>query len=151
MGVGGGGGGLLVGNTVKPNPRTKFFLISPELARLAEDAKEVAGTSLAKEGTHDHTFSTSAILIKRNYMKNIPGGKSLPKKHSRKLLSRQQKLKTRRENTRNLNNKRIIMHGAKRCCKNKCKRTKTAGEHAKKICKTTLINETQTQRKIAEA
>ena len=53
--------GGLVGITLNPNARTKFFLIAPELARLAEDAKEMAGTTPAKEGTHHHTLSASVI------------------------------------------------------------------------------------------
>ncbi|KAL9957037.1 hypothetical protein ACROYT_G038621, partial [Oculina patagonica] len=53
--------GGLVGITLNPNARTKFFLIAPELARLAEDAKEMAGTTPAKEGTRHHTLSASVI------------------------------------------------------------------------------------------
>ena len=53
--------GGLVGITLNPNARTKFFLIAPELARLAEDAKEMAGATSAKEGTHHHTLSASVI------------------------------------------------------------------------------------------
>ncbi|KAL9989134.1 hypothetical protein ACROYT_G003650 [Oculina patagonica] len=45
--------GGLVGITLNPNARNKFFLyIAPELVRLAKDAKEMAGTTRAKEGTH---------------------------------------------------------------------------------------------------
>ena len=53
--------GDLVGITLNSNARTNFFLIAPELARLAEDAKEMAGTTPAKEGTHHHTLSASVI------------------------------------------------------------------------------------------
>ncbi|KAL9978623.1 hypothetical protein ACROYT_G016160 [Oculina patagonica] len=53
--------GGLVGITLNPNARTKFFLIAPELAHLAEDAKEMAGTTPAKEGTRHHTLSASVI------------------------------------------------------------------------------------------
>lgn len=42
--------GGLVGITLNPNTRTKFFLIAPELARL-EEAKEMAGNISTKEGT----------------------------------------------------------------------------------------------------
>ena len=53
----------LVGITLNPNaPKyNKFFLIAPELARLAEEAKEMAGTSTANEGTHHHTSTTSVL------------------------------------------------------------------------------------------
>ncbi|KAL9981410.1 hypothetical protein ACROYT_G010111 [Oculina patagonica] len=53
--------GGLVGITLNPNARTKFFLIAPELAHLAEDAKEMAGTIPAKEGTRHHILSASVI------------------------------------------------------------------------------------------
>ena len=46
----------LVGITLNPNA-----LIPPELARLAEEAKEMAGTSTANEGTHHHTSTTSVL------------------------------------------------------------------------------------------
>ena len=51
--------GGLVGITLNPNARIKFFLIAPELARLAEDAEEKVGTTPAKEGSHHHTLSAS--------------------------------------------------------------------------------------------
>lgn len=49
--------GGLVGITLNPNARTKFFLIAPELARPAEEAKEIAGTSTANESTHHHSLT----------------------------------------------------------------------------------------------
>ena len=58
--------GGLVGVTLNPNARTNFFLIAFELA---QDAKKVAETTLAKEGTHHHTLST-AVMISRQE-KNI--------------------------------------------------------------------------------
>ena len=42
-----------IGITLNPNARTKYFLIAPELARLAEQAKEMAGTSSKKGKRHD--------------------------------------------------------------------------------------------------
>ena len=45
--------GGLIGITLNPNARTKYFLIAPELARLAEQAKEMAGTSSKKGKHHD--------------------------------------------------------------------------------------------------
>ena len=53
--------GGLVGITLNPNASAKVFLIAPELARLALDAKEMAETTPEKEGTHQHTLSASAI------------------------------------------------------------------------------------------
>ena len=50
-----------VGITLIPHARTKFFLIVPELSRVAEDAKEMAGTTLGREDTHYQTLSTSVI------------------------------------------------------------------------------------------
>ena len=49
-----------MGITLNPNARTKFFLIATELARLAEGAKEMAGTS-TNEGTHHHTLTVSVF------------------------------------------------------------------------------------------
>ena len=53
--------GGLVGITLNPNARTKFFLIAPELARLAEEAKEMAGTASMNEDTHHHALTNSVI------------------------------------------------------------------------------------------
>lgn len=53
--------GGLVGITLNPSARTKFFLIAPELARLAEEAKEMAGTTSMNEDAHHHTLSNSVI------------------------------------------------------------------------------------------
>ena len=49
--------GGLIGITLNPNARTKYFLIAPQLARLAEQAKEMAGTSSKKRKHHDATTS----------------------------------------------------------------------------------------------
>ena len=53
--------GGLVGITLNPHALTKFFLIAPELACLSEDAKEMSGTTPAKEGNHHNTLSASVI------------------------------------------------------------------------------------------
>ena len=53
--------GGLVGITLNPNARTKFFLISPELARLAEEAQQFAGLSSAAQ-MHHHALSPSVLL-----------------------------------------------------------------------------------------
>ena len=52
--------GGLVGITLNPSARTKFFLIAPELARLADEAKNIAGKSLkAKE--HHHNLAAAVL------------------------------------------------------------------------------------------
>lgn len=58
---GGRGVGAQVGITLIPHARTKFFLIVPELSLVAEEAKEMAGTTLGKDDTHYQTLSTSVI------------------------------------------------------------------------------------------
>ena len=45
--------GGLVGITLNPNTRVKCFLITPELAHLAEQAKRMSGILLT-EGCHHH-------------------------------------------------------------------------------------------------
>lgn len=51
--------GGLVGITLNPSARNKFFLIAPELARLADEAKHMAGITSSKEGNHHHTLTAS--------------------------------------------------------------------------------------------
>ena len=63
--------GGLVGITLNPHARTKFFLIAPELARLSEDAKEMSGTTPVKEGNHHHTSSASAISREEKNLKKL--------------------------------------------------------------------------------
>ena len=58
--------GGLIGITLNPNARTKYFLIAPELAKLAEQAKEMACTS-SKKGKH-HDAITS---VRTHQEKNI--------------------------------------------------------------------------------
>ena len=53
--------GGLIGITLNPNARTKYFLIAPELARLAEQAEQMAGVS-PKTATHHHDLSNSVRL-----------------------------------------------------------------------------------------
>ena len=53
--------GGLIGITLNPTARTKYFLIAPELARLAEQAKLMAGTS-SKTQTSHHNLTTAARL-----------------------------------------------------------------------------------------
>lgn len=54
--------GGLVGITLNEAARTKFFLIAPELARLAEQAKNVAGVSSKPQGRH-HNLTTDMIYL----------------------------------------------------------------------------------------
>jgi hypothetical protein len=52
--------GGLVGITLNPNARNKFFLIAPELSRLADEAKEMAGTIASDDiSIHHHTLTVS--------------------------------------------------------------------------------------------
>ena len=53
--------GGLIGITLNPTARTKYFLIAPELARLVEQAKLMAGTS-AKTQTSHHNLTTAVRL-----------------------------------------------------------------------------------------
>ena len=53
----------LIGITLNPTARTKYFLIAPELARLAEQAKLLAGTS-SKTQTSHHNLTTPVRLRK---------------------------------------------------------------------------------------
>ena len=53
--------GGLVGITLNPKARMKYFLIAPELARLADQAKQMAGTSTTTP-THHHSMSNAARL-----------------------------------------------------------------------------------------
>ena len=52
--------GGLVGITLNPNARTKFFLIAPELARLAGEAKDMAGVSSKTQKRH-HNLATAVL------------------------------------------------------------------------------------------
>lgn len=72
--------GGLVGITLNPHARTKFF---PELARLSEDAKEMSGTTPAKEGNHHHTLSASIIFREeKNLEKLVTTGWKISRIHS---------------------------------------------------------------------
>ena len=59
--------GGLVGITLNPSARAKFFLISPELARLAEEANDMAGVSTKLQDQHHNL--TAAVLSREE--KNI--------------------------------------------------------------------------------
>ena len=53
-------GGGLVGITLNPSTRAKFFLIAPELARLAEESKDMAGVSKKIQDQH-HNLTTAVL------------------------------------------------------------------------------------------
>ena len=50
----------LVSITLNPSARAKFFMIAPELARLAEQAKDMAGVSSKMQGWH-HNLTTAVL------------------------------------------------------------------------------------------
>ena len=52
--------GGLIGITLNEAARTKLFLIAPELARLAEQAKKMAGLSSKTQG-HHHNLTTAVL------------------------------------------------------------------------------------------
>ena len=51
----------LVGITLNPSARAKFFLIAPELARLSEQAKSMAGISFTTSGSHHHALAPAVL------------------------------------------------------------------------------------------
>ena len=55
--------GELVGINLKTSARAKFFLIAPELAGLAEQAKSMAGSSSTTSVSHHHAL-TSAVFTR---------------------------------------------------------------------------------------
>ena len=61
--------GGLVGITLTPAARSKFFLIAPAMSRLAEQAKEMAGVSSKKQTRH-HCHN-AAVLMRENKNINI--------------------------------------------------------------------------------
>ena len=56
--------GGLIGITSNPSAHNKFFLIAPELARLAEEAKNMAGLSRQMKTTEHHNLSTAVLARK---------------------------------------------------------------------------------------
>ena len=63
--------GGLVGITLNPNARVKFFLIAPELAHLAEQAKCMAGISLSTEGSHHHALTPAVFGREQKSVENL--------------------------------------------------------------------------------
>ncbi|CAH3043013.1 unnamed protein product [Porites lobata] len=58
--------GGLIGITLNPSARTKYFLIAPELARLAEEAKLMAGTSSKTQTSHHNLTTVVRLREERN-------------------------------------------------------------------------------------
>jgi len=51
--------------------RNKFFLIAPELARLAEEAKNMAGLSRQKKAKEHHNLSTVVLVREERNVKKL--------------------------------------------------------------------------------
>ena len=58
--------GGLIGITLNPSARTKYFLIAPELAKLAEEAKLMAGTSSKTQTSHHNLTTVVRLREERN-------------------------------------------------------------------------------------
>ena len=58
--------GGLVGITLNPSARAKLFLISPELARLAEEANDMAGVSTKLQDQHHNLTATVLSREEKN-------------------------------------------------------------------------------------
>ena len=74
--------GGLVGITLNPNARVKFFLIAPELSPLSEQAKSMAGVSFSGERSR-HALITAVFsceeenvekLLNYVFMRDLKGG-----------------------------------------------------------------------------
>ncbi|CAH3185540.1 unnamed protein product, partial [Porites lobata] len=63
--------GGLIGITLNPSARNKFFLIAPELARLAEEAKNMAGLSRQKKAKEHHNLSTAVLVREERNVKKL--------------------------------------------------------------------------------
>ena len=62
--------GGLIGNTLNPSARNKFFPIAPELARLPEEAKNMAGLT-RKRARERHNLSTAVLVREERNVKKI--------------------------------------------------------------------------------
>ena len=63
--------GSLIGITLNPSARNKFFLIAPELARLAEEAKNMVGLSRQKKAMEHHNLSTAVLIREERNVKQL--------------------------------------------------------------------------------
>ena len=61
--------GGLVGITLNPSARAKFFLIAPELARLANQAKEMAGVTHETRGKRHNLTAAVVSREEKNIIK----------------------------------------------------------------------------------
>ena len=62
--------GGLVSITQNPSARAKFFLITPELARMTEQAKEIAGVSIKIQDYH-HNLSLAVLSREENNVSKL--------------------------------------------------------------------------------
>ena len=62
--------GGLVGITLNANACRKYFLIAPELARLAEQAKQMA-VSLSMTPKHHHALATAVRLLQEKNIEQL--------------------------------------------------------------------------------
>ena len=77
----------LVGITLNPKARTKYFLIAPELARLAEQAKQMAVSSSTTTKDH-HTHATAVRLLQEKNIQQLTSLFKASRIHSwRKVLT----------------------------------------------------------------
>lgn len=58
--------GRLIGIMLNPTAHTKYFLIAPELARLAQQAKLMAGTSSKTQTSHNNFTTAVRLREERN-------------------------------------------------------------------------------------
>ena len=63
----------LMGITSNPSAHNKFFLIAPELARLAEEAKNMAGLSRQMKTKEHHNLSTAVLVREESNIKQLTG------------------------------------------------------------------------------
>ena len=65
--------GGLIGITSNPSAHNKFFLIAPELARLAEEAKNMAGLSRQMKTKEHHNLTTAVLVCEESNIKQLTG------------------------------------------------------------------------------
>jgi hypothetical protein len=63
--------GGLIGITLNPIARNKFFLIAPELARLAEEARNMSGLSKQKKKKEHHNLSSTVLEREERHIKKL--------------------------------------------------------------------------------
>ena len=60
-----------IGITLNPSARNKFFLIVPEIARLTEEAKNMAGLTRQKEAKEHQNLSTAVLVREERNVKKL--------------------------------------------------------------------------------